>query len=219
MKKIIIGIIILIFVAIGGYLFFTKKLGNAGPVATVPSTTTPIPTPTPSAETSLSFSPNPIIIASPSGMINLSIDTGTNKVNAIQLELSYDPKTLPIVDIFPGSFLESATPLLKNIDTKNGKLTYVLTIPPTGKAQSGKGTIATLAFTTRMPSGQKTTITFMPKTLVTAENVPTSVLKATDSATIFFVQSVKTATQTNSQEEIGPFKPEGPTTNTAAPAQ
>ncbi len=206
MKKIIIVIIILIFIGAGGYFFFTKKMGNAGPIATIPSNTTPIPTPTPNAQTALSFSPNPLIIASPSGTLNLSIDTGANNVNAVQLELSYDPTNLPIVNILPGTFFENPITLLKNIDAKNGKITFVLATPPTGKAQSGKGTVATITFTTQIPSGQKTTFTFTPKTLVTAENIPTSVLKATDSATIFFVQSANTVSQTTGQE-IGPFKP------------
>lgn len=216
-KKTLFLICILALIPIG-LLLFTSLKKNIGSAPLVPPVINPQPTPTPKAQTTLSFSPNPIVIASPSGTLNLSIDSGANNVTAVQLELSYDPKTLPIVDILPGTFFDDPITLLKNVDAKNGKISYVIATPLTGKAKNGKGTVATLTFTTRMPSGQKTAINFTPKTLVTAENIPTSVLKATDSATIFFVQSASTAAQTNSQEEIGPFKPEIPT-NTTSPAQ
>ncbi len=203
MKKTIILLIFLSFLT-GGLIFLYSnggKIINTN-VTIAPPLVSPQPTPTPVVQTSLSFAPNPLVIASSSGTLAISIDTGANKVNAVQIELSYDPKQLTNVLISQGTFFPDATTLLNSIDAKNGKASYVLAISPSGEAQSGKGTVATLSFRTLIPSGQKTGITFTPKTLVTADDVPTSVLKATDSATIFYVQQA-----TAGNEEIGPFRP------------
>lgn len=211
MKKTIFLLLFLFFIVVGLVLLYRNggKIMNTN-VSIAPPLVSPEPTPTPVIQTTLSFSPNPLIIASASGTLALSIDTGTNKINAVQIELSYDPNAITNVKIMQGTFFSDATQLLNSIDAKNGKASYVLVISPTGRAQSGKGTVATVAFTTKLPSGQKTNINFTPKTLVTAEDAPTSVLKATDSAEIIFVQSVNQ--QQTGQEEAGPFKPAtGPT--------
>lgn len=208
MKKTIFLLLFLFILAGGLVLLYNNggKIMNTN-VAIAPPLVSPEPTPTPSVQTTLSFSPNPLIIASASGTLALSIDTGTNNVNAVQIELSYDPNAITNMKILQGTFFSDATQLLNNIDAKNGKASYVLVISPSGKAQSGKGTVAIVSFTTKLPSGQKTNITFTPKTLVTAEDVPTSVLKATDSAEIIFIQSAG-----EPKEEAGPFKPAtGPT--------
>lgn len=203
MKKTIFLLLFLFFLAGGLVLLYNNdgKIIDTN-VSIAPPLVSPEPTPTPNAQTTISFSPNPLIIASASGTLALSIDTGTNKVNAVQVELSYDPKTITNMVISKGTFFSDATQLLNTVDAKNGKASYVLVISPTGLAQSGKGTVATVAFTTKLPSGQKTNITFTPKTLVTAEDVPTSVLKATDSATIFYVQAAG-----GQAPSAGPFKP------------
>lgn len=204
MKK-TITLLLFLFLLTGGLVFLYNRQDGAN-VSLAPAIVSPMPTPTPAIQTTLSFTPNPIIIASASGTLELSIDTGTNKVNAVQIELSYNPNAITNMKILKGPFFSDATQLLNNIDAKNGKASYVLVVSPSGKAQSGKGTVATIAFTTKLPSGQKTSITFTPKTLVTAEDVPTSVLKATDSATIFYVRSTETDVRTT-EIPLGPVKP------------
>lgn len=203
MKRTIFLLLFLFFLAGGLVLLYNNggKIINTN-VSIAPPLVSPEPTPTPSVQTTLSFSPNPLVIASPSGTLEISIDTGTNKVNAVQIELSYDPNAITNMKILQGTFFSDATQLLNTIDAKNGKASYVLVISPSGRAQSGKGTVATVAFTNKLPSGQKTTITFTPKTLVTADDTPISVLKATDSATIFYVQSAG-----GQADSAGPFKP------------
>lgn len=202
-KKTLILILILLFITSGLLVaaFVPNKPGVTS-TTIAPPLTSPIPTPTSAAQTVLSFSPNPLVIASRSGSLNLAIDTGKNNVTAVQLELLYDPKNLTNVAVLPGTFFEDPITLIKNVDSKIGKITYVLATAPNSKAQTGKGTIAQLNFDTTLVSGQKTTITFSKKTLVTAEKIPTSVLKSTDSATIFYVQQ-----GTAGKEEIGPFRP------------
>lgn len=202
-KKTLLLVLFLLFITSG--LLVAAFLPNKPKIVSTtiaPPLTSPIPTPTPAAKTILSFSPNPLIIASRSGSLNLAIDTETNNVTAMQIELLYDPKALTNVAISPGTFFDDPITLIKNTDSKNGKITYVLAMSPASKAQSGKGVVATLSFTTIVASGEKTQISFSPKTLVTAEKIPTSVLKATDSATIFYVQQASTI-----NEEVGPFKP------------
>lgn len=203
MKKTIF-LLLFLFILAGGLVFLynnSGKIMNTN-VTVAPPLVSPEPSPTPSLQTTLSFSPSPLVIASPSGTLAISIDTGTNNVNAVQIELSFDPNQITNLAITQGTFFESASPLLNKIDLKNGKASYVLAITPSGPAQSGKGTIATLSFTTKIPSGQKTTITFTPKTLVTAEDIAISVLKATENAEIFFVQAAG-----EQAASAGPFKP------------
>lgn len=137
-------------------------------------------------QTTLAFSPNPQTIASQSGSINIVIDTGTNAVTAVQLELSYDPAVIQSIDIAPGTFFPDAIVFLKNINTTTGKISYVLAISPTGKAKMGNGAVATINFTTNPAGGGQTQITFTQKTLVTAEGVQTSVLKTSTPGTIIY---------------------------------
>ncbi|GEM_PF-848127 len=209
-KKTLLLIVILLLTAFGLLYLAFAPANKSKEVATVATPfVSPLPTPTPSIQTVLTLSPNPLVIASPSGSLTLSIDTGENKVNAIQFELLYNPQVLTNVEILQGSFFENPITLLKNIDVKSGKVSYVLATPPNGKAKSGRGVIATLKFTTKLASGEKTDITFSPKTLVTAEKIQTSVLKTAEKATVFYVQQggqQQTGT-TSGQVPIGPVRP------------
>ena len=200
-KKTIALIIVLLLVAAGLFvLAFTPPKKGTPTVA--PPLTVPTPLPTPVAQTTLALSPNPLVIASKSASLALVIDTTVNNVTAIQIELSYNPQEITVVDIALGTFFEDPITLLKNIDAKNGKLSYAIAIPPTGKAKKGTGIAATITFTTNIASGQKTDINFLPKSLVTAENIPTSVLKSATNATIFYVQQ-----SGSEQTPVGPVKP------------
>lgn len=145
-----------------------------------------VPTPTPAAQTALTFSPNPLTIASPSATVDVSIDTQTNPVTAVQLELSYDPKVITSIDVKPGSFFTNPAELLKTIDTKEGKISYALGILPSDNPKKGQGVAATITFRTNLKVGQTTQINFLPKTLVTASGVTASVLKSASNLTILF---------------------------------
>ncbi len=151
------------------------------------------PTPTPFAQTTLTFSPTPLTIASPSGSIDVAIDTGANNVTAVQLELSYDPSTLTNIKITPGDFFENPVifPITK-IDKTKGTISYALAIPPAGTARKGQGRIVTISFSTLMKAGQQTQIGFLPKTLVTASGATQSVLKTSNDAAILYSPSQPT---------------------------
>ena len=128
------------------------------------------------AQTQLSFSAP--ITATPSGYkTDVLISTGKNKVTAAQLEVAYDPKILTNVDIKVGTFFTTPTILLKKVDAVNGRLVYVLGIGLGGTPATGKGTVATINFSTVLGTASaQTPINFEPKTAVTAVGYAQSVL-------------------------------------------
>ncbi len=162
---------------------------------------TPTPTVESEAETVLTLTPavastSAVASGSANYSMNVNILTGKNKVNAVQLELSYDSEALVNVDIKPGDFFTNPIVLLKNIDTETGRISYALAAPLGGDGKTGSGTVATLVFT---PLGKnETTVKFLPKTQVAADGIQTSVLKSTVDTTILTAPSA-TITPTVSQ--------------------
>ncbi len=116
--------------------------------------------------------------------IPVNITTGKNKVTAVQLELQFDPKVLANVVVAPGSFFKNPTELLNQIDTKTGRISYAFGIGLTDQGVMGKGVVATLTFAALAGTPQQTSIFFLPKTLVTAQNTTASVLKQTNNIQI-----------------------------------
>lgn len=198
-KKTLLLIIALLIIA-GGLLYMAFR-----PATQVYTPPPALPTPTPIAQTMLSLSPSSYVIASPSGSLSVTVDTGQNNVNAVQIELGFDPKAFSLIDIVPGVFFDNPVVLLKNVDLKNGRISFAYARSPSGLSKKGIGAVATITFTTTIASGQKTDINFLPKSLVTADNVKTSVLKKAAGATIFYVREVKTTTP--SGDVMGPFQP------------
>lgn len=149
----------------------------------VPYSTVARPTPPPSVaiQTTLALVPSTLTVptSSPSASVDVMIDTEENNVTAVQLELSYNPKVLSEVEVATssGTFFENPVTLLKNIDPVKGTISYAVGIAPTGSPKKGKGTIATISFKAIGSTSQTTSITFSPKTLVTAEGATYSVLK------------------------------------------
>lgn len=150
---------------------------------------TPTPTIASPAQTVLAFGPpvatsSAVASASATYSMDINILTGRNIVNAVQLELSYDPKALVNVDIKQDDFFTNPVVLLKNIDTVAGRISYALAVAPGQNGKQGTGTIAILTFKPAT-AGESTMIKFLPKTQVAAEGVQTSVLKSTIDTTIF----------------------------------
>ena len=119
-------------------------------------------------------------LAALSYSIPVNITTGKNKVTAVQLEMQYDPKILTNVVVTPGVFFKNPVILLNQIDAKTGRISYAFGINPTDQAVMGQGIIATLTFGTKTTALEQTQILFLPKTLVTAENISEPVLKQTN---------------------------------------
>ncbi len=125
--------------------------------------------------TLLSLVPN---TSSTPASVNVDVDSGRDNLTAVQLELSYDPQMLTDVVITSGSYFTNSTVLLNKIDTKNGKISYAIAIPPSGAVKQGQGTVATISFKSNLQAGAKTEIKFLPSTIVTAKGVKESVLKS-----------------------------------------
>jgi hypothetical protein len=121
------------------------------------------------------------------------IDTGTNKITATQLELSYDPKDISNVTITPGTFIKNPTVLLKKVDPTLGRISLAIGINMGESGISGVGQIATISF---MPNaGIRTTkISFLPTTQAAAEGIAKDVIKSKSGATITIDQPTSAAT-------------------------
>lgn len=140
----------------------------------------------PVAQTSLMFGALSSSTSLPSSnltySIPINIETQKNKVTAIQLELQYDPLVLTNVSVVPGPFFQNSNILLSQINAKTGRISYAFGVGLTDTGKMGKGTAAVITFETKSATTQKTAILFLPKTKVTAENIPQSVLKTTENA-------------------------------------
>lgn len=185
MSKRTLGLILLLFLVTAGLLYLALQ-----PTQQQKTQTAQEPTPTPSASTTFSFSPNPLIISSPSGSVDIMVDTNSNKLTASQFEIQYDPTLITTVDITPGTFFANPVVLYKNIDVKNGKISFAFGIQPTGDEKQGEGTLATITFKSLMnTTGQDTTFTFLPKTQASQQGILTSVLKNAEDVTITYIQA------------------------------
>jgi|SRR5665811_128802 len=134
------------------------------------------------AQTTITLS-NPVE-SSASGMYqtDVNVSTGSNKVTAVQLELSYNPKELLNVEIVPGAFFTDPVILLKKVDEITGRISLAIGIQLGGTAVSGTGTVALISF---KPNAGVTSssINFINKTKVSAESELKSVLKSTTGTT------------------------------------
>src|SRR3990167_7404467 len=90
------------------------------------------PTPTISyAQTTLRINNNPAVVNSTSSAVpiystDVTITTGDNKVNAVQLELSFDTAQLYNVDIKPGPLFQNGAELRKEVNNQNGTISYAI---------------------------------------------------------------------------------------------
>lgn len=154
------------------------------------------PKPTPVAASRLYMYPT-TVTASPAGTVDVMLNSTYNKVTAVQLEITYDPKSLTSVDIVPtatsSSLIANPVVLIKNIDTVKGTISFAVAVPPSGKAMNGLGSIATISFRTVPGATGTTSLSFTPKTLVTAQGVSSSVLKESIGATIMLSSGAASA--------------------------
>jgi len=151
------------------------------------SPTTPSEKPTPTlapGHTLLSMSPNPVYPTTTGSTsattVAVTIDTDSDNVTAVQLEIAYDPTLLTGMTIKPGDFFTDATALpIGGINTKTGRITYAITSGSIKANKNGKGTVAILSFyPVRNTATLSTPITILEKSLATAVGHGTqSVLK------------------------------------------
>lgn len=162
--------------------------------------------PTPIASTLLSFAPSDDTFDGSGNItLNVEIDTGYNQVTGVQLELGYDPEVINILDIEPGPFLPSAVELLNNQEIA-GRHSYMIGLPPSQNPVNGKGIVAKIVLQRNPAPTQKnqTTLSIMPKSLVTSLGIEGSVLKQADSITL----QLPTVTQfPGNTEGVSPTQP------------
>ncbi|MGA9042134.1 MAG: cohesin domain-containing protein [Terriglobales bacterium] len=118
-------------------------------------TTAPAPGTAPAAQSAsavpASFSFDPPSIAQKTGAtftVNVLL-SGVQNAYSVPLQVSYDPKTLQVVNVSNGSFLSQdgqAVALVKRDDDTTGTVQITATRPPGAAGVSGQGTVVTLTF-------------------------------------------------------------------------
>lgn len=108
---------------------------------------------------------------------DIIIDTHSNAVSGVQLNISYDPKILTTVQLLPGTFFDNPNTLLNSIDTTKGIISYAVAIKPSAQQKKGKGVIATILFQPVSDTTGYTRLTFLSQTKITSEGINSSVLK------------------------------------------
>lgn len=183
--------LVLIFVLLvitGGLLYVALQQEQPSPVASTVPTSTPNP-----SHTTLSLQEETASSAA-TGTTDILINSSSNKVTAVQLNLAYDPQILSHVVVKPGTFFASPTILYNIVDQPNGRISYVIAISPSGKEASGSGTVATISYTMSPTAASFTKISFLPKTEVTQQGILGTVLKSTTDLTIPIPLSLRLAT-------------------------
>lgn len=125
---------------------------------------------------------------------DVMIDTGKNKIHAVQLELAFDPTQITNIGIVAGDFFSPAAELIKKIDSINGTISYAVSVPLGQGSKQGKGIVAKITYSP--VSTQISTITainFLPKTGVTSLTTGESLLKLTNDGIVEIKVPVQTA--------------------------
>lgn len=151
----------------------------------------PRKTVTPVGHTTLFLSPSTITQAESPTTLDVVIDSGTDAITAVQLEVTYDPQSITDLSLQSGDFLgESLILPLSPKDASGGKATFVITPKNIQEAKSGKGVLAKIVFypIKSNPKHTTTTISIAESSLVSARGVSQSVLRKMGGATITLPQ-------------------------------
>lgn len=194
MSKRTLGLIIFLIAVTGLLLYLAVAPKTSAPLLTPPPASPPRVSPTPVPSAILLLSPNPLTISSLSGSLEVKLDAKDEKVTGVQLELSFEPKVITKITVQAATFFTNPVILINDVNYKTGRISYALAIAPAAEAQGGKGVLATIEFTAQAGTAQTTQINLLPKTLVTARGVASSVLKETSGATINFATTTPQTT-------------------------
>lgn len=193
-KKTIILIIALVLITIG-LVYLSISLSPQAEKTT--PTTTKVMSST-QTHFELSSVPNLDPLSSQSAVptyyLDLSMRTGENKVTAVQFEIKYNTEAIYNVDIVPEGKAKNWAELIKKVDTQDGTISYALGINPGQESIKGSGIVAKLTYSEVAGFSGQTRITFLPKTMATAEGQDKSVLKTATGA-IFNIGEEEYTTQ------------------------
>lgn len=193
MKRTVLLVIILLIIA-SLLLFYAISINPTKKQTSIPNPSKIIPTiPTKSpAETSLIITPELKTVKENEVFnLNIQIDTGTNQITGVQLEIAYDPDILTDVKIDKGTFFPNPNILLNNIDNETGRISYALVIPPATSPLSGTGTVAIISAMKSSKSNilSESAVSILPKSLVSQIGTEGSVLNTTRNALLVFSSS------------------------------
>lgn len=174
-KRTVYLIIVLVLTALG-LMFIASSKPTPLPIRNIPARPTPAVEQTVLLFDQISM---PTTSAKPLYSIPIIIETGKNLVTAVQLELQYDPKIISDVSVQKGAFFSNPVELLNYIDSDTGRISYALGINPKDNGKKGEDVVAILTFKAKMQEPTATTVSFLSKTLITAEGIAQSVLKTT----------------------------------------
>jgi len=162
----LIGVLSLITVILLGLAFYTG----------FPQTVKPQTPPVKIVQTTLSIF-RPVVSPAKTYTSDITLTTERKNITAVQIELTFDPKTLTNVDIKAGPFFKTPAVLLKKIDAVKGRISFVLGIGLGQNPIKGNGTVAILSFTPITKSGI-TTISFLKTSKATTSDKVQSILTA-----------------------------------------
>jgi general secretion pathway protein D len=132
------------------------------PVTPAPQQTQPQQAQPPSGPPTLSFDPpNVSPTVGSTFAVNVTMN-GAQNVYSVPVQVSYDPKTLQVVNVSNGGLLSSdgqAVALVNRDDNTTGTLQVTATRPPGSGGVSGQGTIFTLTFLAKAAGNSTLAIT------------------------------------------------------------
>lgn len=188
MPKKTIGLLASLIVITAVLLIAALNSKSTAPVNSPDQTDKTVQQPTKAnvAHSVLSLSPNPAYLDSANkGSIDVMINTDTNEVTAVQLELQYDPKAITNVQVQVGDFFSDPISLINTNDKTSGRITYALGISPAQQPVKGEGVVAKVTFTKVASSTlAETELALLPSSLVTSSGIDDSVLKSATGANI-----------------------------------
>ncbi len=201
-KKTLALIVGLVLVTVVLFVFALRASNTSDQTAIQPTPAGEAPAPTSAAKSILTLSPNPVTVGSgQSGQVSVEINTDSNEVTGVQLEISYDPGLISNVKVTPGVLLPNAAVLFDNNNSQTGNYTYALGITPNSPTIQGTGSVAVITFTARGIAGSQSQIELLPTTLISAKGVRDSVLKQSSGATVI----INAASTTNTGSGSGTF--------------
>lgn len=161
--------ILLVFV---GFLLYILFGNYKNPI--ISSITKPLLSENTASNLSLSFSTaTPTVHAGQTVSVAVDIHNPDPHPDLVQLEIGYDPMSVTIDSITPGTFFTNPTIALERIDPASGRISYALHCSTTETGlntdcvNASSQTVATLTFSVN-PYYPKatTTLSFFPKTVV-----------------------------------------------------
>lgn len=108
--------------------------------------------------------------------INVIIDTKNKDIDAVQLEIGFDPRVLSNVQFSPQDMLRDTLLLKETDDLQQGRIFYAAAVHPNKLMIRGKGILGTLTFSVIPGVEGITTVSFLPRTKLTSQGIEQSIL-------------------------------------------